>query len=104
MLVGVKGKTPGGKVEDHKLFLLINVGNSFFYHLPSIQHANLPFKPLFYHRSESESEAEEEEIPLLSEEEMNKLGAKLVKAEIMGNTVGLCCVNTQQFYCPAQRR
>ncbi|KAM3615710.1 uncharacterized protein V6R79_006567 [Siganus canaliculatus] len=40
-------------------------------------------------RSESESEEdeeEEEEIPLLSEEEMNKLGAKLVKAEIMGNT------------------
>ncbi|XP_076591864.1 CWF19-like protein 2 [Chaetodon auriga] len=36
--------------------------------------------------SESESEAEEEEVPLLSEEEMNKLGAKLVKAEIMGNT------------------
>ncbi|XP_053176865.1 CWF19-like protein 2 isoform X2 [Scomber japonicus] len=40
-------------------------------------------------RSESESEEEEEEeeeIPLLSDEEMNKLGAKLVKAEIMGNT------------------
>lgn len=37
-------------------------------------------------RSESESEEEEEEGPLLSEEEMNKLGAKLVKAEIMGNT------------------
>lgn len=30
---------------------------------------------------------EEETIPLLSEEEMNKIGAKLVKAEIMGNTV-----------------
>lgn len=39
-------------------------------------------------RSESESEEEEEEeLPLLSEEEMNKLGAKLVKAELMGNTV-----------------
>ncbi|CAF90454.1 unnamed protein product, partial [Tetraodon nigroviridis] len=38
------------------------------------------------HRSESESEVEEEVIPLLSEEEMNKIGAKLVKAEIMGNT------------------
>ncbi|XP_068441561.1 CWF19-like protein 2 isoform X2 [Clinocottus analis] len=41
-------------------------------------------------RSESDSEEgeeEEEELPLLSEEEMNKLGAKLVKAEIMGNTV-----------------
>uniref|UniRef100_H3CBZ8 CWF19-like protein 2 n=1 Tax=Tetraodon nigroviridis TaxID=99883 RepID=H3CBZ8_TETNG len=37
-------------------------------------------------RSESESEVEEEVIPLLSEEEMNKIGAKLVKAEIMGNT------------------
>ncbi|XP_068173499.1 CWF19-like protein 2 [Antennarius striatus] len=36
--------------------------------------------------SESEEEEEEEEAPLLSEEEMNKLGAKLVKAEIMGNT------------------
>ncbi|XP_034723481.1 CWF19-like protein 2 isoform X1 [Etheostoma cragini] len=33
-----------------------------------------------------EEEEEEEELPLLSEEEMNKLGAKLVKAEIMGNT------------------
>lgn len=38
--------------------------------------------------SGSEEDAEkEEELPLLSEEEMNKLGAKLVKAEIMGNTV-----------------
>ncbi|XP_059188033.1 CWF19-like protein 2 [Centropristis striata] len=39
-------------------------------------------------RSESnseEEEEEEEELPLLSEEEMNRLGAKLVKAEIMGN-------------------
>ncbi|XP_042271018.1 CWF19-like protein 2 [Thunnus maccoyii] len=36
--------------------------------------------------SEEEEEEEEEELPLLSEEEMNKLGAKLVKAEIMGNT------------------
>ncbi|XP_041851108.1 CWF19-like protein 2 isoform X2 [Melanotaenia boesemani] len=35
-------------------------------------------------RTESESE-EEEEIPLLSEEEMNKLGSKLIKAEMMGN-------------------
>ena len=32
-------------------------------------------------------ESEEEELPLLTDEEMNKLGAKLVKAEIMGNTV-----------------
>ncbi|XP_071371988.1 CWF19-like protein 2 isoform X2 [Centroberyx affinis] len=40
-------------------------------------------------RSESESdseEEEEEEVPLLTDEEMNRLGAKLVKAEIMGNT------------------
>ncbi|TNN01926.1 hypothetical protein fugu_011308 [Takifugu bimaculatus] len=36
-------------------------------------------------RSESESEVEEV-INLLTEEDMNKLGAKLVKAEIMGNT------------------
>lgn len=70
--------------------------------LSFIQYVNLPFNPLFYHRSESESEVEEEAIPLLSEEEMNKLGAKLVKAEIMGNTVGLCCVNTRQLDCSAQ--
>ncbi|KAM9317806.1 CWF19-like protein 2 [Pholidichthys leucotaenia] len=38
-------------------------------------------------RTESESEEEEEEeAPLLSEDEMNKLGSKLIKAEIMGNT------------------
>lgn len=37
--------------------------------------------------SEEEEEQEEEELPLLSEEEMNKLGAKLVKAELMGNMV-----------------
>ncbi|KAM6931745.1 CWF19-like protein 2 [Lycodopsis pacificus] len=37
-------------------------------------------------RSESDSEEEEEELPLLSEDEMNKLGSKLVKAELMGNT------------------
>lgn len=42
---------------------------------------------MFLPSSESESEEEEEAVPLLSEEEMNKLGAKLVKAEIMGNTV-----------------
>lgn len=35
---------------------------------------------------------EEETIPLLSEEEMNKIGAKLVKAEIMGNTVRSFCL------------
>ncbi|XP_059930341.1 CWF19-like protein 2 [Gadus macrocephalus] len=34
----------------------------------------------------SSEESEEEELPLLTDEEMNKLGAKLVKAEIMGNT------------------
>ncbi|XP_047676758.1 CWF19-like protein 2 isoform X2 [Tachysurus fulvidraco] len=37
--------------------------------------------------SESEEEEEEEEeVRLLTDEEMNKLGAKLVKAELMGNT------------------
>ncbi|KAM3875265.1 CWF19-like protein 2 [Diretmus argenteus] len=36
--------------------------------------------------SEEDEEEEEEEVPLLTDEEMNKLGAKLVKAEIMGNT------------------
>uniref|UniRef100_A0A672MQW1 CWF19-like protein 2 n=1 Tax=Sinocyclocheilus grahami TaxID=75366 RepID=A0A672MQW1_SINGR len=34
----------------------------------------------------SESEEEEEEEVILTDEEMNKLGAKLVKAELMGNT------------------
>ncbi|XP_036392810.1 CWF19-like protein 2 isoform X2 [Megalops cyprinoides] len=34
----------------------------------------------------SESEEEEEEVQILSDEELNKLGAKLVKAELMGNT------------------
>ncbi|XP_029965039.1 CWF19-like protein 2 [Salarias fasciatus] len=38
-------------------------------------------------RSQSEDDDEqEEEAPLMSEEEMNKLGSKLIKAEIMGNT------------------
>ncbi|XP_047450222.1 CWF19-like protein 2 [Mugil cephalus] len=36
-------------------------------------------------RTETESD-EEEEVPLLSEEEMNKLGSKMIKAELMGNT------------------
>ncbi|XP_077578044.1 CWF19-like protein 2 [Stigmatopora nigra] len=36
--------------------------------------------------SESCNDEEEKVLPLLSEEEMNKLGAKLVKAEIMGNS------------------
>ncbi|CAL8361570.1 unnamed protein product [Merluccius merluccius] len=35
--------------------------------------------------SSRSEEEEEEELPLLTDEEMNKLGAKLVKAEIMGN-------------------
>lgn len=44
-----------------------------------------------YSSSESEEEEEEEEVvKLLTDEEMNKLGAKLVKAEIMGNTVRWC--------------
>lgn len=47
---------------------------------------------------------EEEEMPLLSEEEMNKLGAKLVKAEIMGNTVrlllgGSYLLNELVYFC-----
>ncbi|XP_036412515.1 CWF19-like protein 2 [Colossoma macropomum] len=41
-------------------------------------------------KSSSESDEDdgedEEEAPLLTDEEMNKLGAKLVKAELMGNT------------------
>ncbi|KAM6933686.1 CWF19-like protein 2 [Xenentodon cancila] len=36
--------------------------------------------------SVSSSEEEEEEMPLLSEEELNRLGSRLIKAEIMGNT------------------
>uniref|UniRef100_A0A4W4DUV3 CWF19-like protein 2 n=1 Tax=Electrophorus electricus TaxID=8005 RepID=A0A4W4DUV3_ELEEL len=41
------------------------------------------------HSSESEEDdgEEEVEVPLLTDEEMNKLGAKLVKAELMGNVV-----------------
>ncbi|KAM9853023.1 CWF19-like protein 2 [Aulostomus maculatus] len=49
-------------------------------------------------RDESDSEEkeeEEEEVPLLSEEEMNKLGAKLVKAEIMGNTAQIAKLKAQ---------
>lgn len=42
---------------------------------------------VYFFSSESEEEEEEEEEVILTEEEMNKLGAKLVKAEIMGNTV-----------------
>ncbi|XP_030633040.1 CWF19-like protein 2 [Chanos chanos] len=36
--------------------------------------------------SDSEEEKEEETVSVLSDDEMNKLGAKLVKAELMGNT------------------
>ncbi|KAJ8410813.1 hypothetical protein AAFF_G00187700 [Aldrovandia affinis] len=35
--------------------------------------------------TESEEEEEEEEVQILTDEELNKLGAKLVKAELMGN-------------------
>ena len=39
-------------------------------------------------KKEKRSEEEEEEVMvLLSEKEMNQLGAKIVRAEIMGNTV-----------------
>lgn len=72
------------KCEKFKAFLAF-----FFYQLTFIQYFNFFLQtPLFYHRSESESEVEEV-IHLLTEEDMNKLGAKLVKAEIMGNTVRL---------------
>ncbi|KAJ8280442.1 hypothetical protein GJAV_G00054610 [Gymnothorax javanicus] len=43
--------------------------------------------PVPAHASGSEeSEEEEEDVPVLTDEEMNKLGAKLVKAELLGNT------------------
>uniref|UniRef100_A0A672Z521 CWF19-like protein 2 n=1 Tax=Sphaeramia orbicularis TaxID=375764 RepID=A0A672Z521_9TELE len=54
--------------------------------LPSI-HIILSIFVCIWSDSDSEEGEEEEEAPLLSEEEMNKLGAKLVKAEIMGNKV-----------------
>ncbi|XP_056120109.1 CWF19-like protein 2 [Rhinichthys klamathensis goyatoka] len=44
--------------------------------------------------SESEEEEEEEEL-ILTDEEMNKLGAKLVKAELMGNTALVDKLNAQ---------
>ena len=40
--------------------------------------------------SSSESSSEEEEAPpvrILSEQEMNEIGAKIIRAEIMGNEV-----------------
>ncbi|XP_045070451.1 CWF19-like protein 2 isoform X3 [Coregonus clupeaformis] len=49
-------------------------------------------------RSESSSDSsseEEEEVPILTDEEMNKLGARLVKAEIMGNTALMEKLKTQ---------
>lgn len=65
----------------------------FFFFFTNFTFSIEYFKLVLYHRSESDSESEVEEvIPLLSEEEMNKLGAKLVKAEIMGNTVRLSSV------------
>lgn len=82
------------KCEKFKAFL------AFFNQLTCIRYFNFFLQTLlFYYRSESESEVEKV-IPLLSEEDMNKLGAKLVKAEIMGNTVRLSsmciitCINT----------
>ncbi|CDQ90636.1 unnamed protein product, partial [Oncorhynchus mykiss] len=45
--------------------------------------------------SDSLSEEEEEEVPILTDEEMNKLGARLVKAEIMGNTALMEKLKTQ---------
>ncbi|XP_064841353.1 CWF19-like protein 2 isoform X2 [Oncorhynchus masou masou] len=49
-------------------------------------------------RSDSSSDSlseEEEEVPILTDEEMNKLGARLVKAEIMGNTALMEKLKTQ---------
>uniref|UniRef100_A0A8D3E001 CWF19-like protein 2 n=1 Tax=Scophthalmus maximus TaxID=52904 RepID=A0A8D3E001_SCOMX len=65
----------------------------------------LPFKLscLSLPRSESESEdeeEEEEEVPLLSEEEMNRLASELVKAEIRGKTVS----RTSFCQCHLQRK
>lgn len=71
------------------MFGILHYLNFPFYRLVLVCPSNSPLHVL--PRSESDSEEdegeEEEELPLLSEEEMNKLGAKLVKAEIMGNTV-----------------
>uniref|UniRef100_A0A4W5KR67 CWF19 like cell cycle control factor 2 n=1 Tax=Hucho hucho TaxID=62062 RepID=A0A4W5KR67_9TELE len=45
--------------------------------------------------SDRDREREEEEVPILTDEEMNKLGARLVKAEIMGNTALMEKLKTQ---------
>lgn len=70
------------------IFGLLHFLNFLLYLFVFVNTSNSPLS--VYPRSESESEEEEEEeeeVPLLSEVEMNKLGARLVKAEIMGNTV-----------------
>ncbi|XP_054649293.1 CWF19-like protein 2 [Dunckerocampus dactyliophorus] len=51
--------------------------------------------------SQEEEEEEEEVVPILTEDEMNKLGAKLVKAEIMGNTA---MVEKLKFQLEAARK
>lgn len=64
------------------------LGRFLFLNVISTSYFAQSIKPFSSYLPSSESESEEEEeIPLLSEEEMNKLGARLVKAEIMGNTV-----------------
>ena len=45
----------------------------------------------------SESESEEEVVPLLSEEEMNRLASELLKAEIRGKTVSRLSLCWYQF-------
>ncbi|KAL7825460.1 hypothetical protein AOLI_G00326670 [Acnodon oligacanthus] len=45
--------------------------------------------------TDEDDDEDEEEAPLLTDEEMNKLGAKLVKAELMGNTALMDCLRAQ---------
>uniref|UniRef100_A0A8D3BXS2 CWF19-like protein 2 n=1 Tax=Scophthalmus maximus TaxID=52904 RepID=A0A8D3BXS2_SCOMX len=63
----------------------------------------LMLRPLNFFLSSIESEdeeEEEEEVPLLSEEEMNRLASELVKAEIRGKTVS----RTSFCQCHLQRK
>ncbi|XP_029571644.1 CWF19-like protein 2 isoform X2 [Salmo trutta] len=52
-------------------------------------------KPAVTSSSSDSLSEEEEEVPILTDEEMNKLGARLVKAEIMGNTALMEKLKTQ---------
>ena len=58
-------------------------------------------------QSESDSEGSEQgqrsptpepEVKILSEKEMNELGAKIVKAELMGDDVSECTYHVVWFY------